>query len=190
MASTLLLYSSAYGLSKQICERIQAHLAQRGQRADVAPLAGHTVDPAAYDAIVLGVSIKHGKHHPSVLEFIRANAALLKGRPSALFSVNLVARKAAKNTPETNPYLKRLVAQSPWKPALQAVFAGELDYSRYGPIDKHMMRLVMWINKGPTALDTKVQFTNWDDVERFAVQVGQLTANAEGAEHRADALAA
>ena len=49
---------------------------------------------------------------------------------------------------------------------------------------------IMWINKGPTALDTKVQFTNWDDVERFAVQVWQLTANAESAEHRADALAA
>jgi len=189
MASTLLLYSSAYGLSKQICERIQAHLAQRGQRADVAPLVGPGVDPGDYDAIVLGVSIKHGKHHPSVLEFIRANTSLLDRKPSALFSVNLVARKPAKNTPATNPYLKRLVAQSPWKPKLQAVFAGELDYSRYGPVDKHMMRLVMWINKGPTALDTKVQFTNWDDVQRFAIAVGQLTASA-GAEQRADALAA
>ena len=49
---------------------------------------------------------------------------------------------------------------------------------------------VMWINKGPTALDTKVQFTNWDDVERFAVDVGRLTASAGVAEQRADALAA
>ena len=68
MASTLLLYSSVYGLSKKICERIQASLAQRGAQADVAPLVGHAVDPKAYDAIVLGASIKHGKHHPSVLE--------------------------------------------------------------------------------------------------------------------------
>jgi len=120
MASTLLLYSSVYGLSKKICERIQASLAQRGVQADVAPLVGHAVDPKAYDAVVLGASIKHGKHHPSVLEFIRANKSLLESKPSALFSVNLVARKPAKNTPQTNPYLKRLVAQSPWKPKLQA----------------------------------------------------------------------
>ena len=190
MASTLLLYSSVYGLSRQICERIQASLAKRGVRADVAPLVGNTVDPKAYDAIVLGASIKHGKHHPSVLEFIRANRALLESRPSALFSVNLVARKPAKNTPETNPYLKRLVAQSPWKPRLQGVFAGELDYSRYGPIDKHMMRLVMWINKGPTDFNAKVQFTNWDEVERFAGQVARLAAGAEIATRPADALAA
>src|SRR5512140_3690408 len=103
MAGTLLLYSSVYGLSRQICERIQASLARRGQAADVAPLAGTTADLQAYDAIVIGASIKHGKHHPSVLAFIRANKALLERVPSALFSVNLVARKPAKNTPQTNP---------------------------------------------------------------------------------------
>jgi menaquinone-dependent protoporphyrinogen oxidase len=115
---------------------------------------------------------------------------LLESRPSALLSVNLVARKAARNTPATNPYLKRLVAQSPWKPKLQGVFAGELDYSRYGAVDKHMMRLVMWINKGPTDFDTKVEFTDWDEVERFAGKVAQLTAGAADAVQRADALAA
>jgi menaquinone-dependent protoporphyrinogen oxidase len=190
MPGTLLLYSSVYGLSKKICETIQASLAQRGVRADVAPLVGHAVDPRDYDAIVIGASIKHGKHHPSVLEFIRANRALLESKPSALFSVNLVARKPAKNTPQTNPYLRRLVAHSPWKPKLQGVFAGELDYSRYSGIDKHMMRLVMWINKGPTDFNTKVQFTDWNAVERFADQVARLTAGTAVPVQPADALAA
>ena len=190
MASTLLLHSSVYGLSKKICERVQASLAQRGVRADVAPLVGYAVDPRTYDAIVIGASIKHGKHHPSVLEFIRAHKDLLDSKPGALFSVSLIARKPARNTPTTNPYLKRLLAQSPWKPKLQAVFAGELDYSRYGPVDKHMMRLVMWINKGPTGLATKVQFTDWEEVERFAGEVAQLTAGAGIPLQRADALAA
>ena len=176
MAKTLLLYSTNYGLSKKICETIQASLAKRGEGAEVVPLVGHTVDPKVYDAIVIGASIRHGKHSPAVLEFIRANQPLLESKPGALFSVNLVARKPLKNTPQTNPYLKRLVAQSPWKPTLTGVFAGELDYSRYGPVDKHMMRLVMWINKGPTDFATKVQFTNWDEVERFAGQVAQLAA--------------
>jgi menaquinone-dependent protoporphyrinogen oxidase len=191
MSTTLLLYSSVYGLSKKICERIQARMAERGQRADVAPLVGYDVSLTAYDAIVLGVSIKHGKHHPSVLEFIRANKALLDSTPSALFSVNLVARKAGKNTPDTNPYLKRLVAQSPWKPRLQGVFAGELDYSRYGAVDKYMMRLVMWINKGPTDFNAKVQFTDWNEVDRFAEKVMRLTADTDPvAAGRGDALAA
>ena len=177
MAHTLLLYSTNYGLSKKICERIQAGLRDKGQQADVLPLVGSGVDPARFDAIVIGASIKHGKHHPSVLEFIRRHKALLDAKPAALFSVNLVARKPAKNTPQTNPYLRRLLAKSPWKPKLLGVFAGELDYSRYGPVDKHMMRFVMWINKGPTDFATKVQFTNWAEVDRFA---GQVAVLAEG----------
>jgi menaquinone-dependent protoporphyrinogen oxidase len=177
VARILLLYSSVYGLSRKICERIQASLREKGEQAEVAALADGDADPAAFDAIVIGASIKHGKHHPSVLDFIRRHKALLDSKPSALFSVNLVARKPAKNTPQTNPYLKRLLARSPWKPKLTGVFAGELDYSRYGPIDKHMMRFVMWINKGPTDFDTKVQFTNWDEVERFAGRVARLAGD-------------
>jgi len=171
VANILLLYSTNYGLSKKICERIQASLRGKGEQAEVEPLVGHGADPKSFDAIVIGASIKHGKHHPSVLEFIRANQPLLESKPSALFSVNLVARKPAKNTPQTNPYLKRFLARCPWKPKLVGVFAGELDYSRYGPVDKYMMRFVMWINKGPTDFSTAVQFTDWDEVERFAGRV-------------------
>lgn len=175
MARTLLLYSTVYGLSRTICERIQTILRQQGRNVDVAPLADGGVDPAAYDAIVIGASVKHGKHQPAVIEFIRKHQSLLESRPSALFSVNLVARKPNRNTPETNTYLQKLLAQIPWKPKMLAVFAGELDYSRYSPIDKHMMRFVMWLNKGPTDFSTKVQFTDWKEVERFAARVAAMT---------------
>lgn len=174
MPRFLLLYSSVYGLSRRICERLAERLAERGLSAQVAALTDPAINPAEFDAIVVGASIKHGKHNPSVLEFIRRHQAVLEAKPSALFSVNLVARKPHRNTPATNPYLKRLVAASPWKPGLLAVFAGELDYSRYGPVDKQMMRLVMWINRGPTDVSTKVQFTDWSAVDAFAGQVAQL----------------
>jgi menaquinone-dependent protoporphyrinogen IX oxidase len=32
----------------------------------------------------------------------------------------------------------------------------------------------MKINGGPTDLDTKVEFTNWDEVNRFAARYGAL----------------
>lgn len=175
VAHTLLLYSTNYGLSKRICERIRDCVKEGGGEATVQPLVGHEVDPKMFDAIVIGASIRYGKHGPAVLQFIRKNQALLESRPSALFSVNLVARKPSKNTPQTNPYLERLVAQSPWKPKLLGVFAGEVDYSRYGPIDRRIVRLIMWITKGPTDLAAKVQYTDWDEVDRFARQVAQLT---------------
>ena len=42
-----------------------------------------------------------------------------------------------------------------------------------------MIRLVMWINKGPTDFDTRVQFTDWDEETTVAGQVAQLTAGAD-----------
>lgn len=181
MAKILLLYSSVYGLSRRISECLQAHLARQGVAAEVAAITDAGPDPAAFDAIVIGASIRHGKHNPAVMDFIREHLALLQRKPSAFFSVNLVARKPTRNTRETNPYLRRFMAQSPWQPELQGVFAGELDYARYGPLDRRMMQFVMWLNKGPTDPTTKVEFTDWNAVEGFAAQVAGLAAGPDAA---------
>ena len=174
MANILLAYSSVYGYTRKICELMQAELQGRGQHVDVAPLAGGGVDPARYDVIVIGASIRNGKHNPAVLEFIRANQALLGSKPGGFFSVNLVARKPGKNTPETNPYVKKFLARIPWKPRLVGVFAGNLNYPRYGTVDRNVIRLIMWLTGGPTDPQAKVEFTDWDEVRRYATRIAML----------------
>lgn len=175
----LLLYSTVFGLSRRICERMQSQLADAGVAATVVSITDPSVDPSAFDSVVVGASIRQGKHNPTVMDFVRRHAAALQSRPSAFFSVNLVARKPTKNTPETNPYLQRFIAGCPqWKPALLGVFAGELDYSRYGRFEKQLMRFVMRINKGPTDPGTRVTFTDWGEVERYAARVAALVQRA------------
>ena len=49
-----------------------------------------------------------------------------------------------------------------------AVFAGKIDYPRYGFIDKYMIRLIMWMTKGPTDVSGTFEFTDWSAVENFA----------------------
>ncbi len=177
MANILLAYSSVYGYTRKICETMQTALRDQGLQADVAPLTGGGADPARYDVIVIGASIRNGKHNPAVLDFIRANEALLNSKPSGFFSVNLVARKPGKNTPETNPYLKKFLAAIPWKPRLVGVFAGNLDYQRYGTMDRNIIRLIMWITDGPTDPRARVEFTDWDEVRRYAANIAALTAS-------------
>jgi menaquinone-dependent protoporphyrinogen oxidase len=176
MANILLAYHSTYGYTRKICETLQAELAGKGQNVDVVPLVGGGADPARYDVIVIGASIRNGKHNPAVSEFIRANQALLESKPSGFFSVNLVARKPDKNTPETNPYLKKFLSRTPWKPRLVGVFAGNLDYPRYGPFDRNVIRLIMWMTGGPTDPQARVEFTDWDEVRRYAAKIAALTA--------------
>ena len=109
---------------------------------------------------------------------LETHRALLDAKPSAFFSVSLVARKPGKDTAETNPYSKAFLARSPWKPKAAAVFGGVLDYERYGLFDRYVIRLIMTINKGPTDLHTAHEFTNWEKVDEFAGRIGALLPGA------------
>lgn len=170
MTRLLVAHKGIYGQTRRICERLRAELEPLGVQADVAAL-DDVQDLAPYAGLVLGASIRHGKHHPAVLEFIRRNLAWLESHPSAFFSVNLVARKPEKNTPETNQYVRQFVAGSPWKPPLVGVFGGELDYPRYGFIDRTAIHFIMWITKGPTDVKQRYEFTDWAEVRRFAARI-------------------
>lgn len=180
MANILLAYHSVYGYTRRICESMQTELEGRGQRVDVAPLVGGSADPVRYDLIVIGASIRNGKHNPAVLDFIRAHRALLETKPSGFFSVNLVARKPDKNTPETNPYVRKFLAEAAWKPRLVGVFGGNLDYPRYGTIDRAVIRLIMWMTGGPTDPQARVEFTDWDEVRRYAAKIAALATEHTG----------
>ena len=178
MAKILLLYHGIYGHTRKICEAIRAELDRLGVTADIAEVANAAAaHPEGYETIVIGAAIRNGKHNPLVIEFIRANKSLLDARNSAFFSVNLVARKPEKNTPETNPYVKTFLERSPWQPKLVGVFAGNLDYQRYTFMDRHIIRFIMTLTKGPTDLNTKVEFTDWDQVKHFAGQVRELAGS-------------
>ena len=174
MSKTLLLYFSGYGHTRKIVQRIRLRLEELGEEVHSAALTDEGVDPADYDRIILGASIRNGKHKPPVHDFIRRHQALLEQRPSGFFSVNLVARKPGKNTPETNPYVQAFLEKCPWKPDLVGVFAGNLDYQRYSFTDRNIIRFIMWLTRGPTDPQTNAEFTDWDEVDRFAERVAAL----------------
>lgn len=181
MSKTLLLYFSGYGHTRKIAERIRSRLVEKGEEAQTAALDDVSLNPADYDRIVIGASIRNGKHKPAVHDFIQRHLSLLEERPSGFFSVNLVARKPGKNTPETNPYLQAFLEKCPWAPDLVGVFAGNLDYQRYSFMDRNIIRFIMWLTKGPTDPQTNAEFTDWEEVDRFADKIAELGKPAKAA---------
>lgn len=172
----LIAYSTTDGHTLRICQRLQQVMEALGSQVTVSLLAqADALDLASFDRIVVGASIRYGHHQPLVTEFVNRHRALLESRPSAFFTVNIVARKPDKNTPETNPYCRKFLQSVAWKPALTAVFAGKLDYPRYGFIDRQMIRFIMLITKGPTDPKAVVEFTDWAQVEAFGREVCALT---------------
>jgi menaquinone-dependent protoporphyrinogen oxidase len=173
----LITYATTDGHTLRICQRLQQVMEGLGSQVTVSLLAqADALELASFDRIVVGASIRYGHHQPVVAEFVNRHQALLESRPSAFFTVNIVARKPNKNTPETNPYCRKFLKSVAWKPALAAVFAGKLNYPIYGPLDRLMIRFIMLITKGPTDPKAVVEFTDWAQVEAFGREVCALTA--------------
>lgn len=171
MKQLLILYSTTDGHTVRICERLRAASEKLGLAVTVKPVAEATADDLARcTAVVLGASVRYGKHKPEVADFIARHQAALEARPNAFFSVNVVARKPGKNRPDANPYLLKFLRGIAWKPQRLEVFAGKIDYPRYGWLDRTMIRLIMWMTKGPTDPKTVVEFTDWNRVDAFAAE--------------------
>lgn len=168
MSRILILYSTVDGHTLHICRRLQQIAAQSGHDVSLLALKDNLgLDLAPYDRIVVGASIRYGRHRPYVTEFMRSKRATLEAKPCAFFSVNIVARKPQKNRPETNPYLRKFLKQIAWRPRQLAVFAGKLDYPRYGFWDRNLIRFIMLLTGGPADPRGVVEFTDWDRVEAF-----------------------
>jgi menaquinone-dependent protoporphyrinogen oxidase len=175
MAEILIIYSTTDGHTLEICRRLQQVIEQQGHRVTLISVDDEAnVDLQSFDKIVVGASIRYGKHNRKVYDFIKRNEQLLDSKPNAFFSVNVVARKPEKNQPETNPYLKKFLRQISWEPGELAVFAGKIDYQRYSFRDRQIIRFIMWMTKGPTDPEAVVEFTNWKQVEDFGRLAGNM----------------
>jgi menaquinone-dependent protoporphyrinogen oxidase len=168
MHQNLIIYSSTDGQTIKICKRIMSII---GDCKIVSIDEAKNENLSKYGKVIVGASIRYGKHKPELYEYISENCDHLIDTNASFFSVNVVARKPEKNTPLTNPYVQKFLSISKWHPSLIGVFAGKIDYPRYGVLDKFMIRLIMWITKGPTDTKNVYEFTNWDDVDSFAKKI-------------------
>lgn len=175
MSRICIVYSTTDGHTLEICQRIQQVLERESHQVELLSVdAASTLDWTRCDKIVIGARIRYGKHHPDVRAFIDRHLERLQQRPSAFFSVNVVARKPGKDTVAGNPYLQKFLKTIRWKPTELAVFAGKIDYQKYGYLDRQVIRFIMWLTKGPTQPDACVDFTDWQAVADFAGRVASM----------------
>ncbi|HDR1021301.1 TPA: menaquinone-dependent protoporphyrinogen IX dehydrogenase [Pasteurella multocida] len=167
---TLILYSSREGQTKKIAEYIATQLSGEVQ------IQALTIDSdiSNADRVIIGASIRYGHFNKVLDKFVKKQTALLNQKPTAFFAVNLTARKAGKDTPETNVYTRKFLQRISWQPHLAAVFAGALFYPRYSFFDRMMIRLIMKITGGETDTSKEVEYTDWDKVKSFVGKFEQL----------------
>ena len=171
---TVIIYSSVDGHTFKICNRLKEVLLQNNQNVKLFSIDDFKEDVTNYDKFIIGTSIRYGMHNKKIIDFININKIQLDSIKTAFFSVNLVARKSEKNTPDSNPYVIKFFKNVDWKPTIVEVFAGKLNYKKYPFFDRIMIQFIMQMTKGPTNTNTEIEYTNWDKVKAFGLQLIKL----------------
>ncbi len=171
---TAILYSSVDGQTLKICKKLKEVMNQYNQDVTLFSIADFNEDITNYDRLIIGASIRYGVHNKKIIDFINTHKNQLDSIRTAFFSVNLVARKAEKRTPDTNPYVIKFFKTIDWTPTIVEVFAGKLDYKKYPFFDRIMIQFIMWMTKGPTDRHAEIEYTDWDRVTAFGIRLKDL----------------
>jgi menaquinone-dependent protoporphyrinogen oxidase len=174
MKTLLILYSTTDGHTRKIARFLKNRLFghYRISLIDIEDSAG--VTPDSFDKILVAASIRYGKFSLALRWFADSHANVLNRKNTAFLSVNLVARKAEKSSPETNSYTRKFLRRSKWKPGLVCVVAGMLDYPRYDFLDRNIIRFIMKITGGPTDPKSTTEFTDWNKIKLFGEEFDRL----------------
>ncbi|MGC3837374.1 menaquinone-dependent protoporphyrinogen IX dehydrogenase [Moritella viscosa] len=164
MKKMLVLYSTVDGQTLKIIKAIEESIADKYHCEVMSLEECQHLDMAIFDKVVIGGSVRYGHLNKKLYQFV----AELEVKENSFFCVNLTARKAEKNTPETNAYMQAFLEKSNWVPKQQAVFAGALLYSKYNWWQTLIIQLIMKITGGSTDTTKDIEFTDWAKVKSFA----------------------
>ena len=174
-SNILIVYSSVDGHTKKISQKLKEVIDEQGHKATVIFIEDiDAADISIFEKVIIGASVRYGKHSSLIFDFIEKNRNFLDERPNAFFSVNVVARKPEKKDPESNPYLQKFLKRLSWQPKHLEVIAGKIDYPSYRFIDRVMIQMIMWMTKGPTDSSTVIEYTDWSQVESFGKKVSEM----------------
>lgn len=191
MPNTLIVYATTDGQTRKIAQRIQQTLRDNGLETTLVDVdKAQALDPTGFDGVIAGASVRYGKHDPAMARFLDDNRDAIARLPNAFFSVNLIARKPEKRDLDGNKYLRKFLERLSFSPMHVEIIAGKLDYPSYRFIDRIMIQMIMKITGGPTDGTSVIEYTDWDQVDRFARRMAEAIDSSNGSARESGASAA
>lgn len=172
MKHVLLAYYSHAGHTSRIARTIAKTIEEAGHKCEMVEMmeiVREGIDWDQYDTVIVGSPIVYGTYNKIVWEFCSAFKDKLDALPNSFFNVTVVARSPEKATPFGNRYLQKFIRRSAWKPKDLKCFAGKVDYPNWNWFETLMIQIIMRMTDGPTDRTQSVDFTDYEDVKRYAL---------------------
>ena len=163
----LVAFGTKYGATAEIAEKIGQVLRQAGLAADVLP-ADKVPDPSAYRAVVLGSGVYVGRWRKPAAKFLKAQEAVLGGKPVWLFSSGPTGEGDPSELVQgwTFPGGLQEIADR-IKPRGIALFHGSVDVDKLNPLHKWMIGKV----ESPVG-----DFRDWEAISAWAARIAEELA--------------
>lgn len=175
----LVAYASGYGATGEVAREI-ADILGRRHLVDLQPL-GRVRSVDRYEAVVIGSSLRAGRWLGAMSRFVSRFHEALAERPLAVFAVALTARTREGSRRVLSEALPKLLGQYPQiKPIATEAFGGVLNYDRYNPLIRSIMRKVAAQEGLPTS--GFQDYRDWEAIRQWAEKLAEQLAEADKGE--------
>jgi menaquinone-dependent protoporphyrinogen oxidase len=169
MSRILIVYGSNYGQTERVAQRIAGILMDAGHQVTVymGNRLPRTFSVAEYDGAVVAASVIMNHHQRYIRDFVRRSVHRLNEIPSAFVSVC----GAGGDPPRARAYVDALLRETGWHPTVTHSFTGAVAYTQYGWLFRWVLKRISRQKGLPTDTSRDWDFTEWDEVERFAKEL-------------------
>jgi menaquinone-dependent protoporphyrinogen oxidase len=173
MSTILVVCHTSEGQTARVADHVVAVLQSLGDEVEVHDVAGAPA-PEYYDGVVVGDSV-HAVHHSRALtRYLRDHVAVLNKLPAALFEVWLGPPDPHLPGPGAEALVRELFERTGFDPDLVGLFAGSLVYTKYGWLQRRVVRAISRRAGDEIDLRHDHEYTDWQAVEQFARDVHVL----------------
>lgn len=162
-----IVYSSKHGHVREIAERLAAIAAEHEAACTVidARRAG-TAEPDRCGGIVIAGSVHFGRHSRALRRFVERNRQWLSTVPSAFISVSAAAA-SLDGRAEAVQYMEDFFRVTGWRPDSALSAAGAVQYTKYDPLTRLIMRFASRTAGRETDLSHDYVYTDWNELGLF-----------------------
>lgn len=178
MKNVAVVFETQYGQTAKIAEAIGKDFVDRGVAVRIANIsdaaAAKGLDLDRFDAVVIGGPVYVQKFPKKVVSWVREHSAKLASKPTAFFSVSGNAGdKRAEARAADDRLLKAFLGQTGLTPNFVASIAGAIQYTKYGPFKRWIMKKISASAGGSTDTSVDHELTDWAEVHAFAKAIAE-----------------
>lgn len=168
--NVLVTYSSGYGSTKEVAEKIAAIFDEKGGVNVTVDSVDDINDIDSFDAVVVGSSVRADRPLANVRDFFARHNEELKTKPVALFAVCLAANNPEGRDKVKREYLSQITQKYPKLKLIgKEAFGGKIDFDKLNDVMRQLMKRVL--EKTGIESEGTVDTRDWDFIEAWAVEI-------------------